>query len=141
AAYFNLMRAYQMQDDRDSAVKALEQAISEDLNAVRAHLGLQRRDVNSFLLVEPLPAEVFWQRHLAQHDESVSAIQPVWRALAGPVFRLEHAPLAGGAGILLVLLGLPLALLGRTSTPCPNCGLARDPGDAEETANHRYCLL
>lgn len=139
-ASFNLMRAYQMKDDRDSARSALQDAIQTDLDAVRNHLGLQRRDVNSFLLVQPLAPETFWQRHLANQDESVSITGPIWRALAGPVFELEHAPLAGGIGAVLVLLGLPLYLTRRTSTPCPNCGLARDPADAEVSDEHRYCL-
>ena len=39
-----------------------------------------------------------------------------------------------------MLLSLPLYLSGRTSTPCPKCGMARDPNDSERTGDHRYCL-
>lgn len=140
AASFNLMRAYQMNDARNSASAAFDDAIRTDLGALRAHFGLDRRDVNSFLIVNPLPTDIFWQRHQAHPTETVSLVTPVWRALAGPKLPLEKTPLLGGIGILLVLLGLPLALTGRTSTPCPNCGMARDPKDAPKTGDHRYCL-
>lgn len=140
AASFNLMRAYQMNDQRTSASAAFDDAIRTDLATLRAHLALERRDVNSFLIVTPLPTEIFWQRHRAQAPETVSLIAPLWRALAGPNLPLERTPLLGGVGMLIVLLGLPLATLGRTSTPCPNCGMARDPRDAPKTGDHRYCL-
>lgn len=140
AASFNLMRAYQMDDARTSASSAYDDAIRTDLGALRAHLALERRDVNSFLIVQPLPTEVFWQRHLAQQRETVSLITPVWQALAGHKVGLEHTPLLGGVGILIVLLGLPLWARRLTSTPCPSCGMARDPEDAPQTGGHRYCL-
>ena len=140
AAPFNLMRAYQMEDDGAAASAALDEAISVNLAAVRTHLGLDRRDVNSFLLVEPLAAELFWQRHREADAEPVSVISPVWSALSGPRLPLERAPLLGGIGLVIVLLSLPLYLSGRASSPCPKCGMARDPQDAPKTANHRYCL-
>lgn len=140
AAAFNLMRAHQMNTQRSAAAAALDQAIKADLGAIRQHLSLQRRDVNSFLLVEPLAPEVFWQRHQAQARTHVSLIKPVWRALAGPEIALDDAPMLGVIGILLALLGLPLMLTGRMSTPCPKCAMARDPHDAPRTGNHRYCV-
>lgn len=140
AASFNLMRAHQMNDDRGSATAAYDDAIRIDLGALRSHLALERRDVNSFLIVNPLPSDVFWQRHQAQAQEVVSIATPVWRSLAGPNLPIERTPLLGGVGILFVLLGLPLTLGRRTSTPCPHCGMARDPRDAPKTGDHRYCL-
>ncbi len=141
AAPMNMMRAYQMNNDADAADAALKQAISVDLDAVRTHLDLERRDVNSFLLVEPLPGRLFWQRHLAHKPkEDLSVISPVWAALSGPRVPMERAPMLGGIGILLALLSLPLYLGGRASSPCPKCGMARDPADEPETGNHRYCL-
>ncbi len=140
AAPFNMMRAYQMNNDGKAASAALDEAISVNLEAVRTHLGLERRDVNSFLLVEPLPTELFWQRHRADPPEQVSVISPVWKALSGPQVPLEHAPWLGAIGALIALLSLPLYLSGRASSPCPKCGLARDPQDAPKTGNHRYCL-
>ena len=140
AASFNLMRAYQMDDARSSASSAYDDAIRTDLSALRAHLALERRDVNSFLIVKPLPTEIFWQRHLTRQQETVSLITPVWQSLAGHKVGLERTPLLGGIGILIVLLGLPLWARRLTSTPCPSCGMARDPEDAPQTGGHRYCL-
>lgn len=140
AAPFNLMRAYQMNNDGAAASAALDEAISVNLDEVRTHLELERRDVNSFLLVEPLSAELFVERHDVHASEQVSVITPVWAALAGPKVPLDRAPLLGIIGALIALLSLPLYLSGRASSPCPKCGLARDPEDAPKTGNHRYCL-
>jgi hypothetical protein len=140
AAPFNLMRAYQMQNKGAPAEAALDEAISVNLEVVRAHLEMKRRDVNSFLLVEPLAAELFWQRHRNQAGEHISVIAPAWSALSGPTVPLDKAPLVGIIGALIALLSLPLYLSGRASSPCPKCGLARDPSDAPNTGNHRYCL-
>ncbi|QDG54643.1 hypothetical protein FIV42_29030 [Persicimonas caeni] len=140
AAPFNLMRAYQMKNDGSAASAALDEAISVNLDSVRTHLELERRDVNSFLLVEPLAAELFVQRHRERASEQVSLVSPVWAALAGPKLPLDRAPLLGIIGVLIALASLPLYLSGRASSPCPKCGLARDPEDAPKTGNHRYCL-
>lgn len=137
---FNMMRAYQMKNDGGAASAALDEAMSISSQAVTTHLGLDRRDVNSYLLVEPLPTRLFWERHVRSEPEHVSVISPVWSALSGPNLPLDRAPLLGGIGALLVLLSLPLYLKGKASSPCPKCGLARDPRDAPKTGNHRYCL-
>ncbi len=137
---FNLMRAYQMNDDGDAASTALDEAISVNLESVRMHLEMTRRDVNSFLLVEPLDSDVFMRRHLAQDTEHVSLVSPVWKAMAGPEVPLDWAPFLGGIGLLIALLSLPVQLGGRSSSPCPKCGMARDPEDGPQTGHHRYCL-
>jgi hypothetical protein len=140
AAPYNMMRAYQMQNEGAPAEAALDEAISVNLDAVRTHLDMDRRDVNSFLLVEPLAAESFWTRHRDLTSDHVSVIAPVWSALSGPKLPLDKAPLVGIIGALIALLSLPLYLSGRSSSPCPKCGLARDPQDAPRTGNHRYCM-
>jgi tetratricopeptide (TPR) repeat protein len=140
APLFNLMRAHQMTEDAEAAANALDAAISVDLDRVRAHLELSRRDVNSFLLVEPLSADIMLEHHRSQQLDDVSLVSPVWKALAGPRLPLDWAPLLGAVGALLALLSLPLYLTRRTSSPCPKCGMARDPSDAPKTGDHRYCL-
>jgi hypothetical protein len=53
----------------------------------------------------------------------------------------EDAPLLGWLGLIVLGLGAPLALGRKTSTPCPKCGLPRDPKLAEaKTGNHHLCI-
>jgi hypothetical protein len=140
APVFNIMRAHQMLDDASSASSALDQAMKLDIDRVRRHMRLDRRDINSSLMVSPLDGPVFMQYHRENPPERVEALQPIWRVVAGPNVDFALALYLGLAGALLTLLTLPLRLTNRASTPCPKCGLARDPNDAEKTGDHRYCL-
>lgn len=140
APYFNLMRAHQMNEDGDQAEAALDRAISTDVEAVRAQMKYSARDVNRFLFVEPLPASPFVERHRERVSSRVSIVSPTWETLAGPKVPLEWATPIGIVGILLVLLSIPLRSGGRASSPCPKCGMARDPSDREQTGHHRFCL-
>lgn len=143
APSFNLMRARQMTDELEAASNALEEASSRDLDTVTEYLRFDRRDTNSFLIVEATPRRLLWMRHFetsfSADEKPISPIAPFWTTAAGENLRLdEHATPIGLAGILLTLLGFGLGR--RTSTPCPRCGMARDPVDAaKRSANHLYC--
>lgn len=140
APVFNMMRAHQMLDDADAASSALQEASSRDLDRVSWFLDLERRDTNSFVMVSNVPLPVFLEYYITKvdlPDDATSPIRPFWELLAGDVIALESTRLLGLGGIALVLLGFPLRR--RTSTPCPRCGLARDPKDGQRTANHPYC--
>lgn len=139
APVFNVMRAHQMNDRLEEASSALTEASSRDVRRVNRYLSYDRRDVNSYLMVEELPTSVFWKHHLTS-EPAFKPIQPFWRSLAGPKVPFEKGPLLGWAGIIVLLLGAPLALGRKTSTPCPRCGMARDPSEAAaKTGNHRFC--
>ena len=138
APRFNLMRAHKMLDEADAATRALQEASSRDVNAITKQLSFDRRDVNSFLMVEGLPLPSFFMYHMKNVDTDYSPLAPVWRLLAGETLDLhKHSLPLGVLGIGLVLLTFPLRR--RTSTPCPRCGLARDPSDAHRTGEHIYC--
>ena len=141
APSLNLMRAYQVLNDRELARDALSRASSRQLEVVVQRLDLERRDVNSAVLVEPLPGAMFWAHHLKRAAPRQAAVlEPLWPSLAGPHLPFESSLWIGLGGALLGLLTLPLTLTSRCSTPCPSCGLARDPRDGATSSNHPYCL-
>ncbi|MGM0558699.1 MAG: tetratricopeptide repeat protein [Myxococcota bacterium] len=140
APVFNMMRAHQMLEDASSASSALDQAMALDIDRVRRHMRIDRRDINSSLMVGALSGPAFMQYHRGHPPEQVKALQPIWQVVAGPNVPFAYTLYLGLGGILLTLLTLPLYLTNRPSTPCPKCGLARDPNDAEKTGDHRYCL-
>ena len=138
----NIMRAAQMTGDREQARAALDRANTKDLQVTKEFLSLEIRDVNSKLRVESLPTKIFWNRHKAEYkDTQIRTIEPVWPLVAGPHLDFQTTSLwIGLAGMLIALLTIPLPLTYRCSTPCPSCGLARDPKDSISNANHAYCL-
>lgn len=142
APRFNMMRAYQMQDKLDEASNALRLAVDLDIDRVTEYLRYERRDVNSFLIVEPIPLQVF--RDYKAKEKNIDGWSPVataWLGLSGPSLRLSQAVLVGLLGLLFALVGGFLQFRGKTSTPCPRCGLARDPQDTVKTSDHKFCLL
>ena len=140
APAFNMMRAQQMMEDPDAAANSLQEAGARDIDVVAVHLELERRDVNSFLVVDALPLRLLWRYQLEHPDPAtqVATIAPVWAVVAGDAISFEQTKLVGGAGMLLVLLGFGVRR--RTSTPCPRCGQARDPSEHRKTGNHLYCV-
>ncbi|MBA2662615.1 MAG: hypothetical protein H0U74_10000 [Bradymonadaceae bacterium] len=140
APSFNMMRAYQLAAQEAEANSALQEASARDMAAVGAFIEQDRRDVNNQLMVPPLGLGHFWKHHTDQQREDISMIGPIWNSLAGERLVLDWAPYLGGLGLLIVILCAPLRRMHRTSTPCPKCGLARDPNDAHKMAGHHYCL-
>ncbi len=140
APAFNLMRAYQLQDDVDKAAAALRESTSRNLQQITQYLRYERRDVNSFVIAEPLPLETFWHYHRGMEREHRSTVLPIWKALAGPKVPLDWSMYFGLAGLIVVFLTFPISFAGKTSTPCPRCGMARDPRDKGKTGNHMFCL-
>lgn len=140
--HFNRMRALQLSGDEEGGYDALDQAVRRGLGSVGRYLDTSRRDANSLLMVIPLSVDQIWQEHQIYTDEltTISLISPFWTALAGQQVPLSLAPYLGGAGLLWLLLTLQLRLKHRVSTPCPKCGLARDPEDAHDLGGHHYCL-
>lgn len=136
----NMLRAQQMIGDQEAARQALDRANDRDLEVTLEHLDLDRRDVNSFLRVSPLPAPLFWTRHRRANDQQVDLVTRFWPYLAGTKVPLGWSQYMGGAGLLLLLLTLPLALRCHVSTPCPSCGLARAPEDGAKNGDHAYCM-
>jgi len=137
---FNLMRAHQALDDVDQASAAFKEAAARNLDDVTLYMRFTRRDVNSHLIVLPLPQSEFWAYHISLEREPRSVMAPWWTALAGPRVELEHATPAGGVGLLFLILVSAFRMKRPTSTPCPRCGMARDPGDDQTTGAHSYCL-
>ena len=140
APAFNLVRAYQSQDDVEKSSWAFKEAAQLNLEMVSLYIGFSRRDVNSYLVVPPLNLNVFWNYHLEQERTSRSIFSSWWTAVAGPKFSLEFALPAAGASLLLLVLISLVRLKRKNSTPCPRCGMARDPGDDHTTGAHAYCL-
>lgn len=140
APSFNMMRAHQMLGDESATAQSLGEAGHRDLDAVAEWLELDRRDVNSFLMVEALPLRHLWRYTFENPDPDrrLETIAPLWRTLAGDVLTFDRLPLLGLGGIALVLLGFPLR--GRSSTPCPRCGQARDPSEERRTGAHVLCV-
>ncbi len=142
APRFNLMRAYQMQEKLDEGSTALRLALDIDMDRVTQYLENERRDVNSFLIVEPIPLSVF--HDYKANDGKVTGWSPIataWLGLSGPSIQLGQAVYIGLFGLFFVILGAFLQMRRKTSTPCPCCGLARDPEDNVKSGNHKYCLL
>ena len=139
APSLNALRAHQMLDQPEAGREALDRANTRELEVAMDHLGLKRRDVNSFVRIEPLPTSMFWSRHRQANDQQVDLIARFWPYLAGQNIPLGWSMYLGGVGLALVLLTLPLPLRGQLSTPCPSCGLARDPSDGATTGDHPYC--
>lgn len=140
APWFNQMRAYQVLGEDDRSQEALGQAFSIDLAPVSRHLEHTRRDARSFLMIEPLDGDLIWDHHAPDADEAPSLITPFWASAAGEDVRLDWAPWIGLGGLVLLLLTLPLYWGRRVSSPCPKCGLARDPEEADQSGHHHYCL-
>jgi tetratricopeptide (TPR) repeat protein len=143
APAFNAMRAHQLLGQTEAANQALTRANNRDLYAVSDRIELKRRDHNTYLLVEPLPAMRFWQaaeRRLAT-EPAPPIIGQLWPYIAGPNLPLQAAHGLGALGIVLAIAGAGLVKRGKTSTPCPRCGMARDPHDAKHTGGHPECLL
>lgn len=140
--HFNRMRALQLSGDEEGGYDALDQAVRHGLESVGRYLDTGRRDANSLLMIIPLQSAQIWEEHLVYTEtiSSISMISPFWQALAGPQLPLSLAPYLGGAGLLWLFLTLQPYLRQRVSTPCPKCGLARDPEDARELGGHHYCL-
>ncbi len=142
APRFNMMRAYQMQDKLDEASNALSLAVDMDIDRVTEYLRYERRDVNSFLIVEPIPLGVFHDyKSNEKNVDGWSPVATVWLKLSGPSLHLSQAVMIGLIGLLFALIGGFLQFRGKTSTPCPRCGLARDPEDTVKTSDHKFCLL
>lgn len=139
APQLNLMRTAQMRGDKEQARRSLEEANRRDLHTTLEFIGLERRDVNSTLRVPPLPPEIFWQRHRAADTQPVELLARVWPLLAGGHLPFSASTFIGLIGMALSLLTLPLVLRHKSSTPCPSCGLARDPDDGITTHDHPYC--
>ena len=140
APHFNLARAYQVLDDDRRAQHHLREAFSLDLRRTSAHLDFTRLDPHSFLMLTHIDGGHILADHQSQRQSSPSLIRPFWNLIAGPALPLERSMPMGVAGLLLLLLTAPLYLGRRVSSPCPKCGLARDPGDSETTGHHHYCL-
>lgn len=139
AVHLNLVRAHQMLDDESSAEAAIDTANKISMDKTSSHLDLQRIDINSYLRVPPLPASLFWSRHEQANQQKVEMLSKAWPFIAGPNIPFDAAQIIGIIGALLSLLSLPLSLKHTVSTPCPSCGLARDPNDGKETGDHAYC--
>lgn len=140
APWFNQMRAYQILDEEGPSQQALEAAFNRDLNATSQRLDYTRRDAHSFLMLDLVDSDLIWRHHAPKADDAPSLLSPFWTLAAGERLELRWAPWIGFVGILLVLLTLPLYLRRTISAPCPKCGLARDPQEAEQTGDHHYCF-
>ena len=141
APHFNQMRAHQMLQDEDGAASSLQDAGRADIDRVAVYLDLDRRDVNSFLMVDAVPLRVLSQHHMRTVGEPqahLSAVKPIWDILSTNTIAFEQTRLLGLGGIALVLFGFTLGR--RTSRPCPRCGQARDPSEERKTGNHVYCV-
>jgi hypothetical protein len=149
AGWFNLMRAARSAGRDELASKASSEASARDTAAVQRQSEMQRKDPASHLMLPPLPLTHFWNRHLegtAGGIDTASAGVPqtvlseAWGYLAGPDRPLDDATHLGvGAAAALLVLSV-FSMLGYTSSPCPNCGLAREPDDPEQTGGHPHCL-
>jgi tetratricopeptide (TPR) repeat protein len=139
--WFNLMRAYRMAGRNDPASEASHNASANDVEAVRKRSSMNRRDPPSYLLLPPLPAGHFLDQHFNRPPtEGASLLRPVWQTIAGPSLSLRSAPFLGGGLFAIVLLGGVGRRFGLFSSPCPNCGLAREPEDPSQTGGHPHCL-
>jgi tetratricopeptide (TPR) repeat protein len=139
APLFNIMRAHQKRGNLDASQRAFERAVRRDVAAVSRARRRTSASPPSFLMLEPLPATYFWERHRRLHDAERPLIESGWRAAAGPHLPFERAPLGAAIGGLVLLIGGLMRLAGRVSTPCPNCGMAREPGDPEKTRGDPRC--
>ena len=139
APWFNKARAHQILGDDGANQRSLEQAFYRDLRRTSAHLDFDRRDPHSFLMLSHIDSNHFWAYHRRQADASPTLIRPFWEILAGPRMPFEWSTPMGLIAILLLFLTAPLYLRRKVSTPCPKCGLARDPTDSEDTGHHHYC--
>lgn len=141
APWYNLMRAYRMAGEDEAASNASKQASRRDVEAVQRKSDTDRRDPPSFLMLAPVPPQVFWNRHLSNLPTGrAPVLQDIWRFVAGPRIPIGNALHLGiGLLVFIALAGL-LPTLGWTSTPCPNCGLAREPDDPDQTGGHAHCL-
>ncbi len=140
APALNEMRAHQSLDDTASADAAFDVATTRDNETALAHMALRQRDVNSWLLVENAPLELF-EGHLLAADapEDLAIIARFWPFLAGSRVPFAWALYLGIAGIALACLTLPTTLKAGTSTVCPSCGGPRDPEDGLRNGDHQYC--
>ncbi len=147
AAWFNLMRASRRAGRDEMASRASSEASERDAERVQRKAELTRDDPASYLMLPPLPTTYLWQQYRQAPSDAAETSGPagtvisrVWRRAAGPSHPFADTPLFGigtAAGLLLLSI---LSLLGFTSSPCPNCGLAREPDDPERTGGHPHCL-
>ncbi|MFB6262145.1 MAG: hypothetical protein ABEL76_00780 [Bradymonadaceae bacterium] len=137
---FNLARVYQLQGRSGDADAALQRAIDRSVGAIHRRLELQSNAPAVRLMLEPLPLTYFHRSHARRTEGRRTAVAAVWTALAGPRVPLRQSPWLAAIGALLVLVTWPLHWFGFTSTPCPNCGLARRPSDADQTGGDYRCL-
>ena len=137
--WFNKARAYQIVDDQHRSGEAMQRSFARDLDAVTLQANLDDRDPHSFLMVANPDSTLFWQQLGPSGEDAPSLIAPVWTIVAGDKIDMDSAMWLGLGGILVVLLTTPLYLSRRLSSPCPKCGLARDPTEAQDTGHHHYC--
>lgn len=140
APWFNKGRAHQIQDEGAATQQSMRNAFERDLDAVSRNVDLSGQDPHSFLMVPSIDSTTIWRAHTPSGQQAPSLVAPVWTVLAGEDIELQYAFWLGLAGILLVMLTLPLKTGRRVSSPCPKCGLARDPTEAADTGHHHYCL-
>ena len=149
AAWFNLMRAARRSGRDELASKASSEASARDTSAVQRHSELDRKDPSSHLMLPPLPLSHFWNRHreatvggvdAASAEGAQTKLAQAWGYLAGPNRPFDDATRLGVVAAFALLALSLFSMLGYTSTPCPNCGLAREPDDPEQTGGHPHCL-
>ena len=139
APWFNQGRAYQLKDQQSASHRAMQNAFGRDLDAVSRKADFSDRDPHSFLMIEPADATSIWSEHRPEADDAPSLLTPGWTIIAGDRLDLDMALWLGLGAIAVTLLTIPLVLGRRVSSPCPKCGLARDPTETAETGHHHYC--
>lgn len=142
APHYNTMRAYQALNKKPLVDAALAEASKREPVRVSVAGRLDRRDLSSALMLDPAPLDTFWRLHVSARRQSTrpapSPLRPAWRRALGSL------PLGavGGLGLLgfaLSMLTLGAVLVRNTSTPCPRCGMARDPHDGALNGDHPEC--
>lgn len=139
APWFNQMRAFQVQEQRNASHEALEHALARDTETTTRKLEFTRQDPHSYLMLAPVSGDLIWQNYAPGGEEAPSLVNPFWTVVAGEKVGLSWALWLGLAGLLLLVVTLPPYLKRRVSGPCPKCGLARDPEEAEQTGHHHLC--
>jgi hypothetical protein len=139
APSFNLMRLYQVTGAREEVPRILTDASDRDLTRVLRAMRTDRRDANSYLMVDPLPIEFFW-RFSDPAAPQAGLVTTSWTLFAGKKLTMKmHSQVALG-GLFIVFLGLLLRLRFPICVPCPSCGMARRPADQATVGNHAFCV-